>query len=84
MEEFGFCCVACEREVRMIKKLSLAAILLVLLALDWAALHDILKGEPNLYGEYGMLMLSAILFTALTFAILRKRGQAARSGECGG
>ncbi|MGB3904729.1 MAG: hypothetical protein WBB22_07380 [Anaerolineae bacterium] len=68
----------------MIKKLSLAAILLVLLALGWAALHDILKGEPNLYGEYGMLVLSAILFTALTFVILRKRGKAARSGECGG
>jgi len=66
------------------RDIVLIAIVLILLALDWAALHDILKGEPNLYGEYGMLMLSTMLFTALTFAILRKRGQAARSGECGG
>jgi len=49
------------------------AVVLVLLALDWAALHDILKGEPNPYGEYGMLVFSAIVFGLLALAGLRKR-----------
>ncbi len=55
------------------KALLLMAVVLVLLALDWAALHDISKGEPNLYGEYGMLVFSAIVFGLLAFAGLRKR-----------
>jgi hypothetical protein len=55
------------------KVLLLVAVVLVLLALDWAAVHDILKGEPNLYGEYGMLAFSAIVFGLLALAGLRKR-----------
>lgn len=38
----------------------------LLLALDWGV-HDILKGEPNLYGEYGMVVLSLVVFGALTW-----------------
>ena len=56
-----------------VRALLLSAVVLVLLALDWAALHDISKGEPNLYGEYGMLVFSAIVFGLLAFAGLRKR-----------
>ena len=56
-----------------VKVLLLVAVVLVLLALDWAALHDILKGEPNPYGEYGMLVFSAIVFGLLALAGLRKR-----------
>ncbi|MGB3904070.1 MAG: hypothetical protein WBB22_04045 [Anaerolineae bacterium] len=66
------------------RDIVLIAIVLILLALDWAALHDILKGEPDLYGEYGMLVFSAIVFGVLTFARLRKRGKEARIGECRG
>ena len=51
----------------------LIAIVLILLALDLAELHDILKGEPDFYGEYGMLVFSAIVFGLLGFAGLRKR-----------
>ncbi len=44
----------------------------MLLALDWAALHDILKGESNLYSEYGMLAFSAAAFAVMTFLAARK------------
>jgi len=43
--------------------LSLCAIL-ILLALDWAALHDIVEGEPDTTLEYGMLILSVIICAA--------------------
>ncbi len=56
-----------------VRVLLLVAVVLVLLALDWATLHDILKGEPNLYGEYGMLVFSAIVFGLLAIAGLRRR-----------
>jgi len=46
----------------------------VLLALDWAALHDILKrNEPNYVAEYTMLAVSIAIFAALLFTQLRKR-----------
>lgn len=51
----------------------------LLLALDWAALHDILKGEPNLNAEYGMLALSAAAFAGMAFLAPRKKG--ARAGN---
>ncbi len=50
----------------------------LLLALDWAALHDILNGEPNLYGEYGTILLSMAIFGVLIFVWLRK-GKGAKS-----
>jgi len=49
-------------------KVMLALFVLALLALDWAALHDILKGnEPNYYGEYTALAASALIFAALAW-----------------
>lgn len=49
----------------------------LLLALDWAALHDILKGEPNPYGEYGVILFSIIIFGAMIFIGLRRRNKRA-------
>lgn len=59
------------------KILLLIGMVLLLLALDWAALHDILKGEPNPYAEYGMILFSAMIFGALTFIWMRGRDRRA-------
>lgn len=41
---------------------------LILLALDWAALHDILKGSESDYsGEYLVLVASGVIFVALAW-----------------
>ena len=58
--------------------LAMAVAVLILLALDWAALHDIVKGlEPNYFGEYSMLVFSVIAFVviALTLTFYRKKIQ---------
>jgi hypothetical protein len=47
------------------KSFLLIAIVLLLLALDWAASHDILKGEASLYGEYGIVSFSVMAFGVL-------------------
>ncbi len=57
------------------KVLTVIAPVFLLLALDWAALHDILKGEPNLILEYGMLGFSLVAFGSLAYIGLRKKGQ---------
>jgi hypothetical protein len=56
------------------KTILWTSLITLLLALDWAALHDILKGEPNLYAEYGMLAFSAAAFAVLIFLAARKKG----------
>ncbi len=38
-----------------------------LLALDWAALHDILRGEPDLSLEYGCILFSLLIFAGMVF-----------------
>lgn len=60
------------------KTLLLIGIVVVLLALDWAALHDILKGEPNLYAEYGMILFSMIIFGVMIFIGLRRKNKKAK------
>ena len=56
------------------------AVVLLLLPLSWAALHDILKGnEPDYSLEYGMLAASGIAFTALIVTALRKKGKPTRA-----
>ena len=47
------------------KALLLIAVVLILFALDRAALHDILKGKPDLYGNSQMLVFGLILFGLL-------------------
>ncbi len=60
--------------------LIFTAMAVALLALDWAAIHDILKGEPDTFGEYGMLAFSLIAFSAMAFIGLRRRkGQMSRN-----
>jgi len=57
------------------KKIILIGIVVVLLLLDMAALHDILKGEPDLYGEYGMILFSLIVFASFIVAGLRGKNK---------
>lgn len=57
----------------MKKVLFWGAILLVL-ALDWAALDDITTGkEPDFTGEYLILLVSAVFFGFLLWKHLRRR-----------
>lgn len=60
------------------KTVLLIGIVVLLLALDWAALHDILKGEPNLYAEYGIILFSMIIFGVMIFIGLRRRNKGAK------
>jgi len=59
------------------KTVLLMGLVVLLLALDWAALHDILKGEPNLYAEYGTILFSTIIFGVMIFIGLRGRNKRA-------
>jgi hypothetical protein len=40
----------------MLRKTATAMLVLVLPALNWAALHDIIKGEPNLGMEWLLVL----------------------------
>ncbi len=51
------------------KKLLVMAGWLALAALNWAALHDILKGEPNAWMEWTVVLASA----ALVAVVLTKK-----------
>ncbi|OGG06429.1 hypothetical protein A3D05_04590 [Candidatus Gottesmanbacteria bacterium RIFCSPHIGHO2_02_FULL_40_24] len=45
------------------RKIILTAVIFLILLLDWAALDDITTGnEPDYYGEYAVLILSAVFF----------------------
>ncbi len=56
------------------KTVLLIGIVVLLLVLDWAALHDILKGEPNLYGEYGTILFSIIVLAMIFIALFKSLG----------
>lgn len=57
------------------KKILVILGLLVLAALDWAALHDILKqNEPSYVAEWMVVITSAVIFTACAIQFFRKRG----------
>ncbi len=58
------------------KTAVLLVVVIVLLALDWAALHDILKGEPNVVLEYGLLGFSLVVIGSLVYYGLRNRRRA--------
>ena len=67
-------------ECAMIKKGIWILVGLVVFALNWAALHDILKGrEPDLRAEYAVVILTAV--GLLGYAIIRILR--ARKGETG-
>jgi len=63
------------------KTVLLIGMVVLLLALDGAALHDILKGEPNLYAEYGMILFSIIVFGVMVFIQLFRSLGGARLEE---
>lgn len=58
-------------------RLLTAVGVVLLLALDWAALHDILKAnEPDYTAEYATLAASAMIFAALAARWSRTRRRA--------
>ena len=52
------------------KKIFIGILIVALLVLDWAALHDILKGEPNPIAEYLMLSFSVVIYSGLVIRSL--------------
>jgi drug/metabolite transporter (DMT)-like permease len=49
-----------------IKKIFFWIFIVSLLAIDWAAIHDIIKGEePSLKNEYATLILSAFILISI-------------------
>lgn len=59
----------------MLKTVVWIAGIVVLLALVWAALHDILKGEPDLSLEYGFILCSVLIIGIVLLSWLRRRGK---------
>ena len=58
---------------RKMNKPDLAIVVLALLALDWAALHDIVKGEASLYHEVAMVGSSFMVFAVIVQRALRRK-----------
>jgi hypothetical protein len=54
------------------KKIAIILILILTILLALAAVHDILKGEPNLTTEYIVLGSSLILLAAMLIKLRRK------------
>lgn len=54
------------------KKLFFWGFVLVLAALNWAALHDILKGEPNPWMEWIFFTASATLLVVYGLRKIRQ------------
>jgi hypothetical protein len=40
-------------------------VIVLLLALDWVALHDIIQGEPDVWSEWVFVILSLIVFAIM-------------------
>lgn len=55
------------------RKILIALFVLALLALDWAALHDILKGEANVWMEWLFVLGSALLLITVFIRKVIKR-----------
>lgn len=55
-------------------KIIIYAVVTLILMLDWAALHDIIKGESNPYLEYLMIIDSIIIF-GLIYKFSFKKGR---------
>jgi hypothetical protein len=54
------------------RKLFVALFVLALLALNWAALHDILKGEPDVWMEWSIVALSVLLLVVYSIRRIRQ------------
>lgn len=55
------------------RKVLIALFVLLVLALNWAALHDILKGEANVWAEWAFVIVSVLL---LAVYLIRKMREA--------
>ncbi|MCE1165857.1 MAG: hypothetical protein LWX07_10700 [Bacteroidetes bacterium] len=55
------------------KYLISAVITLAFLVLDWLALHDIINGEEDLVMEYGILVVSLLVYLALVYLLFIKK-----------
>ena len=53
------------------KKWLIAVGFLVLLALDWAALHNIIKGKQDVWMEWSFVLLSLILLFFIIYKWLK-------------
>jgi len=56
------------------RQLFTAVFVLVLLALNWVAIHDILEGEPNVWMEWTFVIGSAFLLAVYWFRKTRHAG----------
>ncbi len=54
------------------RKVLIGALSLLLLGVDWAALHDILKGERDVWLEWAFLIASALLLAVSLARRLRR------------
>ena len=54
------------------KNPAVKLLIIVLIVLDWAAIHDIIKGETNLTLEYSLIVLSIIVILAIIAIYVRK------------
>jgi len=56
-------------------KIIIISGILIFLAMDWAALHDILKqNENNYFTEYMVIILSVLYFYVLVYFKAKKSG----------
>ena len=46
---------------------------IILVALDWAALHDILKREPNVTAEWIVIAASGLMFGVMLGILFRSK-----------
>jgi hypothetical protein len=62
------------------KKILFILITIILFLLDWAALHDIIKGnEQNYTGEYLILTISILFYAGLVYHFIKKKINAVSS-----
>jgi len=65
------------------KRIFFWVLFLALAALYWAALHDILKGEPNLWMERGVVIASALLLAYTPSVKFTRRAKSFMIGRAG-
>ena len=56
------------------REIGLILLILAILGLDWAALHDILKGESDVRLEWAFVLTSVLLLAVLLARRLRRAG----------
>ncbi len=58
------------------KTIFLILLTILIILLDWAALHDIIKNnEPNYFGEYSIIILSVLYFAAFMYFWFKRKAK---------